>query len=392
MSARVGANKLKKQVLDRSKYTKRTKRPLKSTTLASYVGAFLFIITIVAIGYEPPKSTTIDSVAHAANVQSTSLLGGENSAPSVDQLIATRVAAGIAERAELPIARNIAEISISLSIESELAQVDNNAIVKPQIIQPTAGNREIRSYTTVSGDTVDKLAAQFGVSADTIKWANDLTSSALEPGKNLQIPPVNGIIYTVKDGDTASSIAEKYRSDERTIVSFNDLELAGLKVGQKIILPDGNLPTTERPGYVAPAPQTWVAQAPIRYGAGFSSGKTWTIGYGTASNKYAFGNCTAYAFNRRAQLGKPVGGMWGNAATWAYYAQAEGYLVNNVPSVGAVIQNGGGYGHVGVVEEILPNGDISVSEMNAYVPGGGFNIVSGRVIPASSVGSYSYIH
>lgn len=344
----------------------------------------------MAIGYQPPQAGLTDSVAHAVSSQTLTSSGGENAAPSVDQLIATRVAAGIAERAELPIARNIAEISMSLSVESELAQVDDNAIVKPQIIQPSAGSRDIRTYTTVAGDTVDKLASQFGVSVDTIKWANGLTSSALEPGKELQIPPINGIIYTVKDGDTPTSIAEKYKADEKRLVAYNDLELGGLEAGRKIILPDGDLPTTERPGYTAP--RTYAAYTPIRYGAGFGDGRTWTIGYGTAPNKYAPGNCTAYAFNRRVQLGRPVGQFWGNAATWAALARAEGYAVNNVPSVGAIMQNGGGYGHVAIVEEILPNGDISVSEMNAYVSGGGFNIVSGRIVPASNVGSYNYIH
>ena len=380
---------MKKQALGRPRqYAKRTHRPWKSTTVAAYLGAFLFIITIVAIGYQPPQAGPTDSVANAISSQAGSL-SSESSAPSVDQLIATRVAAGIAERAELPIARNIAEISISLSVESELAQADNNAIVKPQIVQPSAGSREIKTYTTVAGDTVDKLAAQFGVSADTIKWANNLTSSALEPGKELQIPPINGIIYTVKDGDSATSIAAKYKADEQRIVAYNDLELGGLSAGRKIILPDGDLPTTERPGYVAPVTQSY---APIRYGAGFGDGRTWTISFGTAPNRYAPGNCTAYAYNRRVQLGKPVGELWGNAATWAYKARSEGYVVNNVPSVGAIMQNGGGYGHVAIVEEILPNGDISVSEMNAYVSGGGFNIVSGRIVPASNVGSYNYIH
>jgi len=56
------------------------------------------------------------------------------------------------------------------------------------------------------------------------------------------------------------------------------------------------------------------------------------------------------------------------------------------------MQNGGWLGHVSIVESILANGDLSISEMNASVPGGGFNIVSGRIIPASVVGQYVFIH
>lgn len=366
-------------------YARRTHRPWKSTTLATYVGAFLFIITIVAVGYEPPKSGLTDSVANAVTPQTLTPETSE-AAPSVDQLIATRVAAGIAERAELPIARNVANLSLSLSVESELAQVENNVIAKPQIIQPEAGSREILSYTTVAGDTVAKLSAQFGVSAETIKWANDLTSDLLEPGRTLQIPQINGIIYTVQDGDTTRSIAEKYGANETRLKLYNDLDLGGLAAGQKIIIPDGDLPTTERPGYVAPQP---VVPSYGGYGGYVGSYRGGSVG-----NRYAYGNCTYYVYDRRAAIGRPIGSFWGNAATWAAAARASGYVVNNTPAPGAVAHWNaysdpwiGYYGHVGIVESVNGDGTVTISEMNngAY---GGFNIVSRRTIPASSVSNY----
>lgn len=390
--ATTGANQLKNRTMGRSRqYIRRSHRSKKPTAVASYIGVFLFIVSIVAIGYQPPQQGSIDNVASAASSQDAAEADAIT-APSVDQLVATQVAAAIAERTELPIARNVAQLSVTLSIESELAQTESNVISKPQIIQPSAGNRDIRSYETVAGDTVAKVAAQFGISSETLKWANNLTSDALEPGRTLQILPVNGILYTVKDGDSLQSIAERYHVEERIIESYNDLEERGLSAGQKLILLNGELPDTERPGYVAPRQPAAVTFGPVTYGAGFGGTRTWTIGYGTAPNSYAPGNCTAYAYNRRVQLGKPVGRHWGNAATWAYMAAASGLVVNNTPSVGAIMQNGGGYGHVAIVEEILPNGDISISEMNAHVPGGGFNIVSGRIVPAGNVGSYNYIH
>ena len=112
-----------------------------------------------------------------------------------------------------------------------------------------------------------------------------------------------------------------------------------------------------------------------------------------SGNLYNYGNCTYYAFNRRAELGKPIGSLWGDAGSWAVNARNAGFTVNNIPVAGAVFQsnpgtNGsGGYGHVGVVESVNSNGTVTVSEMNWN---GGFNVKSYRTI--TNPGSYNYIH
>lgn len=375
---------LRQQIFARhAKSSKKTKSMPKSTTTAAYVGVFLLIMSMVAIGYQPPQK--IDTVANAASTQLPT--SDTPATPSVDQLVATNVAAGIAERANLPIASNVANLSVSLSAESELAaQSDNNVISKPQIIQPTAGSREVKQYTAKAGDTVQSLSQQFGVSTDTIKWANNLTSDAVDNGKQLLIPPVDGVVYTVKSGDTIDSIAQKYNADKNRIISFNDLELSGLSPGKSIILPGGVLPDNERPGYVNPRN----AASQGSYLGGYSTVNA-QIASASAGNRYAFGNCTWYAYERRMQLGRPVGSFWGNAATWAMYARAAGYLVDGNPEVGAVMQNGGGYGHVAIVESVNPGESITLSEMN-YA--GNFNRVTSRTVSWSQAtsGTYSYIH
>ena len=186
---------LKKRVFSRQAGLKKGKISPKSTTIAAYVGVFLLIVSMVAIGYQPPQK--MDVVANAADVQSPLTTPDQ---PSVDQLLATNIAAGIAERAELPIAPNVANLAVSLSAESELAQTGNNIVSKPQIVQPTADGREMRKYTAKAGDTAQSVAQTFGVSADTVKWANNLSSDAIEQGKQLTIPPVDGILYAVRAG------------------------------------------------------------------------------------------------------------------------------------------------------------------------------------------------
>lgn len=334
---------------------------------------------MVAVGYHAPQLS--DGVANATS------LGSTNQVPktSVNELVATKLAANLAETTNLSVAANVANLTISLTAKNELAQTDGAIITKPQILQPTTDSRAVRAYTTKAGETVDSVAAQFGVSRDTVKWANNLTSDALVPGTVLQILPTDGIEYTVKTGDTLQSIAQKYNVDQSRVVLYNDLEVSGITNGAKIILPSGNLPTTERPGYVAPRIATY------GYGTsktGFSG--SYNTDHGAAGNAYAYGYCTWYAYNRRAELGMPIGSFWGDASSWAYAAAASGYTVNRTPGIGAVMQNGGGAGHVAIVESILDNGDIVLSEMNY---GGGWNqIHRGRIVSAGQAALYNYIH
>lgn len=373
---------LKQAVFARHKGSKKTKGMPKSTTIAAYAGVFLLVMSIVAIGYQPPQK--MDSIANAAVTPQSTTSTTASDQPSVDQLVATNIAAGIAEGADLPIATNVANLSVSLSAESQLAQNDTNAISKPQIIQPTADSRELKHYTAKAGDTVEQISQQFGVSANTVKWANNLSSDAVEPGKQLVVPPVDGVVYVAKDGDTVDSIAAKYQADKDRIITFNDLELGGLTKDKALIIPGGVLPENERPGYVTPRN----AASQGSYNGGYSTVNA-QIARASAGNRYAFGNCTWYAYERRMQLGRPVGSFWGNAATWAMYARSAGYVVDNSPSVGAVMQNGGGYGHVAIVESIGSDGSITLSEMN-YA--GNFNRVTSRTVSAGTAAGFTFIH
>lgn len=114
----------------------------------------------------------------------------------------------------------------------------------------------------------------------------------------------------------------------------------------------------------------------------------------SAGNRYAWGNCTWYAYERRMQLGNPVGSFWGNASTWAYSASAAGYLVDGNPTPGAVMQNGGGAGHVAIIEAVNPGVSVTISEMNGYRFGGGYARVGHGDISwgEATSGMYRYIH
>ncbi|HRJ06172.1 MAG TPA: LysM peptidoglycan-binding domain-containing protein [Candidatus Saccharibacteria bacterium] len=370
---------LKKHIVTPKKHS-----GVSASKIVAYVGAFLLLIAIVAIGYESPRQASSQVANTDQTASAPSVVYSDDTAPSVDQVLATSVAAGLAERANLPIASNVANMSVSLSAKSELAQTDTSAITKPQIVKPTSSNRSIITYVVKKGETVPELAARFNITADTIRWANNLgDTDALEVGRKLTILPTSGVLYTVKSGETVEDIASRYSSSTDRITLFNDLELSGLKAGRRIIIPEGEKP--------APAPPAVTSSNSFTSNLGGSVVSNGFIGI-SAGNKYAPGNCTWYAYERRQQLGRPVGSFWGNANTWASAARSSGYAVNNVPKAGAVLVDQAGYfGHVAVVERVKPNGDISVTEMNNYAYGG-FNIVNERTISAGQARNYLYIH
>lgn len=111
-------------------------------------------------------------------------------------------------------------------------------------------NGEISVYVVRTGDSLSQIAEMFGVTTNTILWANELKSATdIHPGDSLIILPIVGVRHVVKSGDTVQSIAKKYESDVEEILSYNQLASASdLAVGDTLIIPGGNLheaaPTT----------------------------------------------------------------------------------------------------------------------------------------------------
>ena len=80
----------------------------------------------------------------------------------------------------------------------------------------------------------------YGVTTNTIVWANNLTSLSIKEGQSLIILPVSGTIHTVVKGDTLKSIAKKYKADAGEISQFNNLNSSSsLAIGDTIVIPDG---------------------------------------------------------------------------------------------------------------------------------------------------------
>lgn len=115
-------------------------------------------------------------------------------------------------------------------------------------------------------------------------------------------------------------------------------------------------------------------------------------GPAVAGDKYAWGNCTYWVYALRLKAGDPIPITWGNAATWAPRALIDGYKVNNIPSVGSIMQTAAvdhGLGHVAYVTVVDPTtGRWTISEMNVE----GLDIVNLQTYPASAAANFYFIH
>lgn len=109
----------------------------------------------------------------------------------------------------------------------------------------TPASDQISVYIVRKGDSLSQIADMFGVSVNTIIWANDIERGDLiREGQRLVILPVTGVRYTVKSGDTLGKIAEKFGGSAPEIAQFNNIsDNTQLAVGDTIIIPDGDIGT-----------------------------------------------------------------------------------------------------------------------------------------------------
>lgn len=287
-----------------------------------------------------------------------------------------------------------------------------------------------QTHTTTANVKLTEIANQFATNIDEIKSLNKLDnqSTTINAGTTITLPDRD--IIEVVEGDTLLHIANKHHITLDKLYELNPNITELIHPGQLIAISEkgsqqiyksikGELATSQdtddsinegdAQSYISNNSsnftsqdtsfnqyQTWESQTVNSYSTAYDqSMKQYNNMYHqpqpqsqySGANYYDYGQCTAYAFERRSQLGKPVSNLWGNANQWANAAKQSGYQVNNQPEVGAIIQSTAGpNGHVGVVERRNQDGSILVSEMNWQ----GFGQKSYRTI--NQPGAYNYIH
>lgn len=97
-------------------------------------------------------------------------------------------------------------------------------------------------YTVKEGDTLSVIAYRYGLSTNSIKYANPTLGSGdyLKLGQALSIPPKDGIFVTVKSGSTLVSLMDKYKGSLDKTKEFNGIESdSDLSADQEIFIVDG---------------------------------------------------------------------------------------------------------------------------------------------------------
>ena len=139
------------------------------------------------------------------------------------------------------------------------------------------------------GDSVFEIAAKFNIKPESVLWANydQLNDNpdmiALE--MNLNIPPVDGVLYTWKAGDTMDGVAGQFEVSPEAILNWlgNELDLTNtiIEPGTLVMVPGGK--REFRQWLIPTIPRGKAGVSASVYGAGACEG-----GYGGANGSGAF--------------------------------------------------------------------------------------------------------
>jgi surface antigen/LysM repeat protein len=304
----------------------------------------------------------------------------------LDSVSSSQIALQAAQMTNLPELTAVRNQTDSENAQLAIAASDTSTVAKPQIVGTgQKSKKDIVHYTTVAGDSITSVAAKFNLNPNSIRWSNNLTGDAVAAGKDLLIPPADGIVYQVKSTDTIDGIVNRYQADKATFITVNDAE-SGLVNGDYVWVPGGTV--------AAPVARVSVAS---------TGGFAWGYSPIYSSNGYDYGYCTWWAALRRSQIGRPVPANLGNAITWKSLAARAGFGVGTKPAVGAVIWTpvSYGYGHVGFVEKVNDDGSVWVSDMNSHGyasmsttsgSAGGWGRVSYRLLSPGEASTFWYIY
>ena len=195
------------------------------------LNSIIIIVAVLGLGaglvfasgdLNPVNSKPPVAVEQTANSEATS---SASASVSVNTTVATTT-----------MATSTPEASVDTSANTNI----NNSATNNNNVAQTA-DTTITTYEVKAGDSIGAIARKFGVSVNTILWANNLSATSLiQPGEKLEILPVTGVMHKVASGENINVIANTYGADVNKILTANNISDPNkLKIGQELIIPGG---------------------------------------------------------------------------------------------------------------------------------------------------------
>ncbi len=233
----------------------------------------------------------------------------------------------------------------------------------------TSWSNEVVNYTVWDWESFESIASDFGISKNTILWANNFSSRhMLHPWDVIKVPPVSWLVYKVSKWDTLESIAKKYSIDIKKIESQNSITRNDLiTLWQELIIPWAKKIEPKKPKPVIKPSKTYTKSntrkpsSSKKWWYSFASKDKWSkisaqkwsykLVWRKTNRRFAWWNCTYFVSHY-----KDVTWRW-NANQWIRNARAKWVPTGNVAKPWAIVQFTGRwynprYGHVWIVTEV----------------------------------------
>jgi LysM repeat protein len=236
--------------------------------------------------------------------------------------------------------------------------ISTGPISEEEVSASKAGNGEISVYVVRHGDALSQIAEMYGVTTNTILWANDLTKATqIKEGDSLVILPIVGVRHIVAKGETLETIIKKYEANVEEVIEYNQLASAeAIVVGEELMIPGGEIKAPKVKPKATPTKTSGVKSS-----TGFShpapgSKRTQGIhGYNGVDLAGGYGSAIRAAAGGKVVVSKGAG--WnGGYGTYIVIKHDNGtqtlyaHLSTNNVSVGDVVEKGqtiGGMGNSG---------------------------------------------
>ena len=121
------------------------------------------------------------------------------------------------------------------NLTSDILSIGQVLNISNSVSSPNPSN----TYTVKSGDSLYSIAKKYGITVDALKSANGKTSNLLSIGEILVIPTTTATTrtYTVKAGDSLWKIATNYGVSVNALKQANGLTSDLLSIGQVLVIP-----------------------------------------------------------------------------------------------------------------------------------------------------------